>query len=77
MTKEKVLEYDVFTCKQCGGNCGDECGTHPAGCIYGGFSYGYWMVDEECGRLHVDQCEGGISADRKLTDKEKEFYKVK
>jgi hypothetical protein len=35
-------------CEDCGGNCFPECGKHPKGCIYGGFSYGYWLVAEGC-----------------------------
>lgn len=36
-------------CKQCGGQCdGPDCGLHAAGCVYGGFGYGYWMYAEDC-----------------------------
>lgn len=39
-------------CKECGGNCSPECGRHPMGCIYGGFSYGYWLIAEGCKLEH-------------------------
>jgi hypothetical protein len=40
-------------CEMCGGDCdGDDCGLHAAGCVFGGFSYGYWMFDPECPRFH-------------------------
>lgn len=36
-------------CRTCGGQCdGPECGLHAAGCIYGGFSRGYWMIADGC-----------------------------
>lgn len=36
-------------CKECGGQCdGPDCGLHAAGCIYGGFGYGYWIYDPDC-----------------------------
>lgn len=36
-------------CPECGGDCvpGD-CGIHPAGCVYGGFSCGYWLIAKDC-----------------------------
>jgi hypothetical protein len=42
-------------CAECGGDCGEECGIHPAGCIYGGFSSGFWMVAEGCKFDHPEQ----------------------
>jgi hypothetical protein len=38
----------VIGCPVCGGDCGEECGVHPAGCTYGGFSEGFWLVAEGC-----------------------------
>ena len=35
-------------CKECGGQCdGGDCGLHAAGCVFGGFAYGYWMFAED------------------------------
>ncbi len=48
-------------CPECGGNCAPECGLHPAGCIYGGFSVGYWTRTEGCTLNHGEEefvCEG-------------------
>jgi hypothetical protein len=36
-------------CERCGGG---ECGLHPAGCIYGGFSVGYWLIADMCDLDH-------------------------
>lgn len=36
-------------CDGCGGECdGDDCGKHAAGCMYGGFGYGYWLIAKGC-----------------------------
>lgn len=32
-----------------------EDGKHPAGCIYGGFSCGYWMIAEGCELEHPEK----------------------
>jgi hypothetical protein len=29
-------------------------GTHPAGCTYGGFSCGYWLISEGCTEYHPE-----------------------
>lgn len=42
------------SCPECGGNCAPECGRHPAGCIYGGFSSGFWMIAEGCQLEHPE-----------------------
>lgn len=41
---------------------------HPAGCTYGGFSCGYWLVAEDCDEFHPethfvtdDRCPCGIT----------------
>lgn len=40
-------------CKQCGGQCGfKDCGIHPAGCLFGGFGEGYWMIVDGCPLFH-------------------------
>lgn len=38
-------------CVECGGG---ECGLHPKGCVYGGFSAytGYWLVADGCELRH-------------------------
>lgn len=57
------LDKKEKKCPECGGNCAPECGRHPMGCIYGGFSEstGYWLV--------VDGCE--LDHDSQLIAKEK------
>jgi len=40
-------------CSECGGDCNPECGKHPLGCTYGGFSKGYWLVTEGCMLEHT------------------------
>lgn len=46
----------IDKCSECGGNCdGDECGTHAAGCVYGGFSCGYWLIAEGCTLSHWEE----------------------
>jgi hypothetical protein len=43
-------------CRKCGGECdGDDCGLHSAGCIFGGFSYGYWLIADGCPRFHGEE----------------------
>lgn len=40
-------------CAECGGQCdGPECGTHAAGCVYGGFSLTYWLIAPNCPLFH-------------------------
>lgn len=43
-----------MTCPDCGGNCDPECGLHPLGCIYGGFTKrtSYWLIAEGCELEH-------------------------
>lgn len=47
-------DIDAEACPDCGGDCAPECGRHPAGCTYGGFTEatGYWLVVDGCGRDH-------------------------
>lgn len=50
-----VGEEPAGDCKQCGGQCGDEdCGIHPAGCIFGGWSRetSYWLIVDGCELYH-------------------------
>jgi hypothetical protein len=44
-----------MSCPDCGGNCAPECGQHPEGCVYGGFSCGYWMIVEGCKLEHWER----------------------
>lgn len=46
-------------CGYCGSDCAPECGTHPAGCTFGGMGYGYWIYDPECPRYHGEEATGG------------------
>lgn len=39
-------------CPDCGGQCAPECGRHPAGCVFGGFALGYWMIVDGCQLFH-------------------------
>jgi len=39
-------------CPTCGGHCAPECGQHPAGCLYGGFSHGSWLIVPGCPLAH-------------------------
>lgn len=41
-------------CEDCGGNCAPECGMHPLGCVYGGFSEltSYWIAIDGCSLDH-------------------------
>ena len=64
----------IGTCKECGGNCSPECGKHPAGCTYGGSSYGYWLKHPDCELVHIEPAPGGYYADKPLTEAEREFY---
>ena len=52
--KEWVGNEPEGGCLDCGGQCGDECGIHPAGCIYGGFSEqtSYWLIVDGCNCYH-------------------------
>ena len=47
-----VPKTEVERCPECGGDCAPECGLHPAGCVYGGFSEGYWLKADGCERNH-------------------------
>ncbi len=44
-------------CPQCGGQCdpAQDCGIHPAGCIFGGLAYGYWMIVDGCPCFHGEE----------------------
>jgi hypothetical protein len=64
---------DSVVCPECGGDCTPkDCGTHPLGCVFGGFSVGYWLKVDGCDRDHCDQHMDGrhINADcpNKATD---------
>lgn len=48
----RQLMYNTPTCPECGGNCSPECGMHPMGCIYGGFSVPYWLITPGCQLEH-------------------------
>ena len=41
-------------CPDCGSQCAPECGVHPAGCIYGGFTEqtSYWLIATGCDLYH-------------------------
>lgn len=41
-------------CAECGGDCAPECGRHPAGCVYGGWTEAssYWLAVEGYERNH-------------------------
>lgn len=42
-------------CFQCGGQCnGEDCGTHAAGCHFGGFADLYWIYSPDCPLFHGD-----------------------
>lgn len=41
-------ELSKGSCQLCGGQCSPECGTHPNGCTYGGFGFGYWLISDGC-----------------------------
>jgi hypothetical protein len=54
MTTHDNADYEK--CPECGGNCnGAECGLHAAGCCYGGFSCGYWLVVDGCELEHHER----------------------
>lgn len=55
--EEQPLNDPDEPCPHCGGDCAPQCGTHPAGCIYGGPAQGYWLVAEECQRQHDTDCD--------------------
>ena len=44
-------------CPECGGQCAPECGRHPLGCVYGGFTEAssYWMIAEGCTLYHGEE----------------------
>ena len=43
-----------WRCETCGGDCDPECGRHPMGCLYGGFTEAsaYWLVVDGCKLNH-------------------------
>ena len=47
MNAENAEHTGEDNCERCGGG---ECGLHPAGCVYGGFSAftAYWLIAEGC-----------------------------
>ena len=46
-------------CEECGGQCdGKECGMHAAGCLFGGFSNGYWIYSPSCPLFHGEEKKG-------------------
>lgn len=49
-------------CPECGGQCAPECGIHPKGCIFGGFTEAtsYWMIAEGCELYHGE----GVDSNR-------------
>ena len=47
-------------CKECGGQCAPECGRHPKGCVFGGFSYRYWLIAEGCELYHGEQSSEAV-----------------
>jgi hypothetical protein len=49
-------------CSDCGGDCGDPCGTHPAGCFCGGPGElsCYWMIADGCDRYHGEGSGGPL-----------------
>ena len=57
-------------CSHCGGDCAPECGRHPAGCIYGGFSIysSYWLVAEGCTLSHGEEQEDEKAKDAGTKD---------
>jgi len=52
--KEWVDEQPDGNCPECGGQCEPECGKHPMGCVYGGFTNetSYWMIVDGCKLYH-------------------------
>jgi hypothetical protein len=53
--RRALRDTEPKRCKDCGGNCGPECGRHPAGCIYGGTTTGYWLVVDGCFLSHGEK----------------------
>lgn len=49
-------------CQECGGQCSPECGRHPLGCIFGGFTEqtSYWLIVGGCKLYHG---EGNLDID--------------
>lgn len=52
---ENTPEGPKGNCLHCGGQCEPECGKHPLGCFYGGFSKGYWMIADNCQLYHGEE----------------------
>ncbi len=57
LKKDFVSGRPKGECPECGSDCAPECGRHPAGCIWGGFTEvtSYWLVAEGCDRFHGDR----------------------
>jgi len=49
-----IQEQPRGDCPECGGQCAPECGYHPLGCFYGGFTEqsAYWLIAEGCKLYH-------------------------
>ncbi len=56
-----MTEPKCDPCPECGGDCAPECGMHPAGCHYGGFTEmtAYWLVVDGCDRDHGERATDG------------------
>ena len=54
MERKTILGHPDAPCPDCGGDCAPECGRHPMGCVFGGFTEvsAYWLVTEGCPRKH-------------------------
>lgn len=65
-------EKQVNKCPECGGDCAPECGKHPMGCVYGGFSEytGYWIVVDGCNLNHEGTHPDGPMYSTLIQDKE-------
>ena len=56
-------------CPECGGDCSpEECGRHPAGCMYGGptEATAYWLIAAGCDRYHGET--QGTAPDKEQDD---------
>ncbi len=53
-------------CKECGGLCSPECGRHPKGCIYGGFTdaTSYWLIVAGCELYHGLHTQKSVSREK-------------
>ncbi len=54
LVKDWKKEGPKGACPECGGQCEPECGIHPMGCTFGGFSEqtSFWMIVEGCDLYH-------------------------